>query len=140
MAHDDGELARRREILEAQVREAEEKRDRLLEQLAAGQIERIPLGELPTREVLHATIVKQIDSILQAFQPTAGMIRETQRDLIADREHATLVNDSATGEEATKQLHKISTILDGLTATVDQLHGLAERLRVSKTPDEAGNA
>ena len=140
MAHDDGELARRREILEAQVRETEQERDRLLEELAAGHFERIPLGELPTREVLHATIVKQIDRMLQAFQPTVGMIRETQRDLIADREQATLVNDSATGEEATKQRRQISTILDDLTAAVDQLHGLAATLRVSKTPDEMGNA
>ena len=130
MPQDDlGELARRREALEARVREAEEKRDRLLEQLAAGPIERPEPGEEPSRDAQHARLLDQIENVLRVVQPSVGMVSD-MRDCLID-EKAALADDIKMAAEATEMLQELSTGLVELTTTIDQLQNLAANIRAS---------
>lgn len=131
-----------RDELEAQLREAEEKRDRLqarLEQERLAPRSR-PEGHAPV-VAAPAAILEKLDKVMTVIQPQLDRLVSERENLIAECEAARQRNDAAGVSESTEMLAFLDTVLVEFSENAAKLSELAEglRARIASEASSAGN-
>ena len=128
--NDPDQRAQDRADLEAQLRELEERRDRLEAQMAEARARPLDPGEA-RRPADPAAMLHALEKILGAVQPILGNLTSAQERLITDRAEALSRNDTAAAAEATRMLDGISAIVEDMKGSVAQVDSAAGRIRAS---------
>lgn len=119
---------------EARYRAHEEKRNRLLEEIAAKRLD-VERSEPISSKASPAAILEVLEKTLSAVQPALGMMTSTRDMLLADRAGAELRNDTAAADEMSKLLNDFNAQIDEFRSTINQLNATADIVRASMNTD-----
>ena len=135
MSLDDPNHARpTRADLDARFRVLEEKRDRLLEDIATQRVDPGSGARIP-RQAVPGMILQMLENTLTTLQPTLGMMTEARDMVLNDRAEAERRNDTESASEFTKFLDELSAQLDEFTQTIAKMNAAAETIRASLHKD-----
>jgi hypothetical protein len=112
----------------------EEKRDRLLEQIAARRLD-VDRSEQSSSGAAPAAVLEVLEKTLTTVQPMLGMMTSARDMLLADRAEAELRNDAAGADEVSKLLDDLSAQVDDFRTTIAQLNAAADMVRALMNTD-----
>ena len=119
--------------LEARLRALEEKRDRLLERIAAQRLDVAPSAQ-SSSEAAPAAVLEVLEKTLTTVQPMLGMMTSAGEMLLAERAKAELRNDAA-GADISRLLDDLSAQIDEFRTAIAQLNAAADMVRASMNTD-----
>jgi hypothetical protein len=120
--------------LEARLRILEEKRDRLLEDIASQRLDS-GRGDRIRPEAAPARILELLEKTLSTVQPSLGIMTDARDMLITDRAEAERRNDTESASEFTKALDELSAQVVEFTQSIAKIRAAADTIRASLHKD-----